>query len=819
MIARHPTLATLVALTLTSSVALGATLTGTISDSKSSPIKGIQVRLWAQSTKYKAWIISKSATTDASGKYKFTGIAKGSYKLDARMPAGSNSSYGDRWYDVTQPLSKGYIAENADVLAIKDTDNLTGYNLTLQATGKLSTTVADKGGLKAGVLIRCEQKTEYRIHHNDVSRASFKSGKVTVIKHVGMGYLSGLVPNDYRLLLHGPNGNYETKVLVGPYKVSAAKPAKVSKITMSPMGKDPNEPNNGASDKGSAINNDIFHLTQPKPYVSSGALIGPRSSGDVDWYCFDAFATDRYIVTADTPLTVGGKVREHPWVDPVVGLFSVPKKGATPVKIKVDDDGGPGLRDSKLDTGVLGKKGRYCLAVTTYGDTAFTGKTQNSAGRYRLTVKMGNRPPKFTVLHNGTTYNGKIPLVTPSVLTVKEGSKLFFSLDFSDIDKDTLTSTMSLVDANNKPVTGGAFKTDTGITIPATGATFANGKGKATFAWETGENAAKGAPYGLVFDIKDSEYTMRAKFTVKVESVNNSPSVPKLKAPAFKSTVATTTPVLSVYNSSDVDGDTLTYDFEVYYKTPGGASPNEAKKGVVQGTTATSLPTTKPMPENTWIFWRARANDGQAKSNYSAWTPYFAFLVNTLNEPPTTPVLIKPSDGETVLTRQPTLSAKNPTDSEKDPITLRFQVASDKGFTTGLKESPDVAMNTAGNVTMWTLTTPLAWGSTYYARVYAKDKLGAKSGFSYVHKFIVRTDPTKQPDGGLPDTGGPTPDQGTSTYDKGTTPTADKGTTEPPPEDENGCACDAGAGSGGGPLGLLVLLIGALVLVRRRSRR
>ena len=816
MIARLGTIATLVALTLTSSAALGATLTGTISDGKSSPIKGTQVRLWAASAKYKAWIVSKSTTTDASGKYKFTGIAKGNYKLDARMSSGSAANYSDRWYDVTQPLSKGYIAENADVLAIKDTDNLTGYNISLEVTGRLFTTVADKSGLKAGIQIRCEQKTEYRIHHNDVSRASFTSGKVTVTKHVGKGYMAGLLPSDYRLLLHGPDGNYETKVMVGPYKVTAAKKIDVSKITMAAMGKDPNEPNNGPSDKGSAINNDIFHLTQPKPYVSSGALIGPRSSGDVDWYCFDAFATDRYIVTADTPLTVDGKVREHPWVDPVVGLFSIPKKGSTPVKIKTDDDGGPGLRDAKLDTGVLGAKGRYCLAVTTYGDTAFTGKTQNSAGRYRLTVKMGNRPPNFSVLHNGTTYDGKIPLVTPSVLTVKEGSKLFFSLDFSDIDKDTLTATMSLVDANNKPVAGGAFKTDTGITIPSTGTTFTNGKGKATFAWETGENAATGAPYGLTFDIKDAEYTMRAKFTIKVDSVNNSPSVPKLKEPAFKSTVSTTTPVLSIYNSSDVDGDALTYDFEVYYKAPGGMSPNEAKSGVVQGTTATTFPTTKPMPENTWIFWRARANDGKAKSNYSAWTPYFAFLVNTLNEPPTTPVLIKPSDGETVLTRQPTMSAKNPTDPEKDPITLRFQVASDKGFSTGLIESPDVAMNTAGNVTMWTLTTPLTWGGTYYGRVYAKDKLGAKSGFSYVHKFNVRTDPTTQPDGGVPDTGGPTPDQGASTHDKGTA-TADKGgTTEPPPEEENGCACDTG-NVGGNAAGLLVLF-GVLVLWRRRRR-
>ena len=813
MIARLGFLVTLIALTFTSSAALGATLAGTISDEKSSPIKGMQVRLWAPSTKVKAYVVAKTATTDVSGKYKFTGITKGNYKLDARMPAGTTGTYGDRWYDVTQPTSSGYIAENADVIAIKATDNLTGYNITMQVTGGLDTTVADKSGLKSGIQVRCEQKTEYRIHHNDFSMATFKKGSVTVTKHLGKGYFRGLLPSNYRLLFHGPDGKYETQIVAGPYKVASKKNGAATKVTMLAMAKDPYEPNDTPTDKGSAINNDIFHLTTPKPYVTSGALIGPRSGGDVDWYCFDAFATDRYIVTADTPLKVEGKVREDPWVDPVLGLFSIPKKTAKPVKVKTDDDGGPGLRDSKLDTGVLGTAGRYCMAVTTFGDTAWTGKTQMSAGRYRLTITMGNRPPKFSVGYQGTTYQGKQPLVTPSTIKVKEGAKLFFTLDFTDIDADTLTATMKMEDANSKAVTNGAFKTDTGITIPATGATFKNGKGKATFAWETTETAAKDGPYGLTFDIKDGEYTMRAKFTIKVDAVNNSPSVPKLKEPAYKATVSTTTPTLSIYNSSDVDGDTLTYDFEVYYKTPGGPAANEIKTGVIQGATATVFATTKPMPENTWIFWRARANDGQATANYSAWTSYFAFLVNTLNEPPSTPVLLKPSDGEVVLTRQPSLSAKNPTDPEKDPITLRFQVASDKGFTTGLIESPDVAMNITGNTTMWTLTTPLSWGATYYARAYAKDKFGAKSGHSYVHQFKVRTDPTTKPDQGTtPDAdAGVAPDQQGPTADKG--PATSDSAVDPGDED-TGCGCEVGGDNNAGLLWLL--LLGLALLWRRR---
>ena len=805
----------LVASILAATPAGAATLSGTISDVKASPIKGIEVRLWGLSTKTKVYDVVKKASTDASGKYKFTGIAAGDFKLDARMPAMMLANYGDRWYDQAQPVSKGYISSDADVITVKATDTLTGYNITLEATGGLDATVASKSGLAAGIQVRCEQKTEHRIHHSDFSMPTFTYNKATVTVHLGKSYFRGLLPSDYRLLFHGPDGKYETQVAAGPYKVASTKTAKATKVTLVAMALDPYEPNNSPSDKGSAINKDLFHLTTPQPFVTSGALIGPRNSGDVDWYCYDALATDRYIITADMPLKVEGKVREHPWVDPVVGLFAVPAKSGVPAKVKTDDDGGPGLRDAKLDSGVLGTKGRYCVAVTTFGDTAWLGKTQNSAGRYRLTITMGNRQPLLTVTHLGATYQGKTAPVIPTVLNVKEGAKLKFDLDFSDIDGDTLTASMKLVDSASKAVTGGAFKTDTGVPIPAAGGTFKNGKGRASFTWEAGETAASTSPFGLTFDIKDAEYTMRTSFTIKVDAVNHPPTTPKLKEPSHKSTVSTATPNLAIYNSTDVDGDTLSYDLEIYYKQAGGAKPDESKTAVAQGTNFTFYKVINKMPENTWIFWRARANDGNPSANYSPWTQYFAFLVNTTNEAPSTPNLIKPANNETVLNQQPTLSASNPADPEKDPITLRFQVAKDANFAIGLLESPDVAMNTAGKTTMWTVSSLLDWGGTYYARVYAKDKLGAQSGYSYVHKFMVKTNTTKPDTGPTPDMG--VPDQGGVKADRGPD-TGGGGGTSDGTEDEGGCACDLAGERGTGVVWLLVLGL-ALALVWRRRRR
>ena len=781
--------------------AMAATLSGTISNEKASPIKGIEVRLWNFSKKFKAWVVLNKTKSDVSGKYKFTGIKADTYKLDARLAAGVTGWYGDRWYDVAQPTSKGYISDNADQIPIKATDNLTGYNITLQEVGGLNTQVAQKSGLMAGIQVRCEQKTEFRIHHNDFSKKA---------PHLGKVYFLGLPPSDYRLMFHGPDGKYETLVVPGPYKVVSKKIVTAKKATLLAMATDPYEPNNSPADKGSELNSDIFHLSTPKPFTSNGALIGPRSSGDVDWYCFAALAADRYIVTADMPLKVEGKIREDPWVDPVVALYSVTPKTNTTTLLKTDDDGGAGKRDAKLDTGVLGADGRYCLAVTTFGDTTWTGKNQMSAGRYRLTIKMGNRRPVLTVKHQGATFKGSAPTVTPQSLTVKEGQKLKFELDFSDVDRDTLTATMSHKDAKANVLTSGAFKTDTGTPIPKGGGSFSNGKGAAVFTWETSETAAKNSPYTLSFDVKDAEFTSRVTFTIKVEAVNHPPSVPKLKAPPYKSTVSTATPTVEVYNSTDVDGDTLTYDFEVYYKAPGG-TPAESKSSVVEGTTFSAFTLAKKAPENTWVFWRARANDGNATANYSPWTSYFLFLVNSNNEPPTTPTLLKPQDNEVVLTQQPTLSAQNPTDPENDAITLRFQVASDKGFTIGVIDSPDVAMNITGTSTMWTLTTPLAWDGTYFARVYAKDSHGAQSGYSYVNTFKVRPNPSgpdKGPppaDAGMPDAAPPVQDKGPGAPDTGT------GGGE-----EEGCACTV---SNRGATGGVVWLLGLAALLWWRRRR
>jgi len=152
--------------------------------------------------------------------------------------------------------------------------------------------------------------------------------------------------------------------------------------------------------------------------------------------------------------------------------------------------------------------------------------------------------------------------------------------------------------------------------------------------------------------------------------------------------------------------------------------------------------TPAPLPENEQVSWRVRAVHGSA---HSAWSVFRHLLIDVTNEPPPAPVLVKPLDGDEVMTRQPGFSASVDPDPEGDAVSLVFQLASDDAFAQIVETGAPVPVTLANLTTPWTPATVLAWGGTYYARVYAVDALGAQSGFSNVVSFSVRPDALPAP--------------------------------------------------------------------------
>ena len=381
---------------LGTSTVRGATISGKVVKTSKAGIGGVTVTLWGKTSK--GYTPSKNVTTASSGAYSFTSVAAGSYKVSARIANSLTNYYADRWYDAVQPSSMGYVELNADVLSVGTSTTLTGRDITLVTGGRIATGLKIAGKKFNGIYVRAHTSTDYRIHHNHITKTTWSGATSSA----GRAVLNNLpAPYDYNLYYFDINAKYETlahPATVVPATVSAGGTVTLADATMKAMVADPYETNNAHSDGKALFSNSIFKKSPPGKYITSGALIGPRNA-DIDWYCWDTSVGDRYKISVDTPFNlykVGGKPIEDPWVDPILALYTITGGGTVATRLKTDDDGGPGLRDALMDTGILSTGGRYCAVVSMYGDTTWKGKNQKVAGRYRLTIAMGNRRPALT---------------------------------------------------------------------------------------------------------------------------------------------------------------------------------------------------------------------------------------------------------------------------------------------------------------------------------------------------------------------------------------------------------------------------------------
>ncbi len=106
-----------------------------------------------------------------------------------------------------------------------------------------------------------------------------------------------------------------------------------------------------------------------------------------------------------------------------------------------------------------------------------------------------------------------------------------------------------------------------------------------------------------------------------VNTANDAPTVPAPNNPGNNSWVGTLTPTLSVYPSSDIDFDTLSYEFEVY-----DAWGSNKRVGRLVASGASDHPYWQ-ITENLrsgWFFWRVRAIDEHGLA--SDWSDYVLFL-------------------------------------------------------------------------------------------------------------------------------------------------------------------------------------------------
>lgn len=200
--------------------------------------------------------------------------------------------------------------------------------------------------------------------------------------------------------------------------------------------------------------------------------------------------------------------------------------------------------------------------------------------------------------------------------------------------------------------------------------------------------------------------------------VFDGPSAPAIAWPGAGEDIADTSPSLVVTNAVDPQSDALTYEFELY----DDASLNSlvaSDGGITEDPNTTAWMVPAELDENARYWWRARANDGAVDS---AWSEVSEFRVNTVNEPPTTPVAVYPVD-EAVSDRTPQLEWVDSTDPYDEVIMYDVEVW-DAGQTTRITSIDDIPGGEVNGT--WTVDVDLPDGA-YTWRVYAIDPQGLAS--------------------------------------------------------------------------------------------
>ena len=304
----------------------------------------------------------------------------------------------------------------------------------------------------------------------------------------------------------------------------------------------------------------------------------------------------------------------------------------------------------------------------------------------------------------------------------------------SGIEVDTLTPTLSLTNAQDRDgdaITYG-FEVFTDATLAqlheSVGGIAPDASG--TTAWTMTVPLTNHATYywrAIATDEHGARTATPARWFTAFTG-NAAPTEPVASSPIDGVDVTSAgQATLVVQNATDADNDALTYLFEIDTVNTFDSSNRRVSDSIPAGNGTTSW-TVDQLVENQRYYWRAKASDGRAESEWASGE----FLMDAQNEAPSVPVVANPGDRAWVATLHPTLEAHPATDPENDPLRYRFEVYRD------LSMQNLVASGSADTV-FWQVASALADKTTHYWRVRAEDNAGAVSAWSPLTTLFVST--------------------------------------------------------------------------------
>ncbi len=197
--------------------------------------------------------------------------------------------------------------------------------------------------------------------------------------------------------------------------------------------------------------------------------------------------------------------------------------------------------------------------------------------------------------------------------------------------------------------------------------------------------------------------------------LNSVPTDPTGLDPHDLAGVTSAHPALSHINSSDAEGDVLTYGYQVFSDSFLTALVVETD-GQPQTVGNSEWAVSSALDDDSIYYWRTRAFDG---FEYGPWSDSASFWVNANNQPPTAFQLVTPADSTVMADLLPTFTWTPSVDPDRfDTARFTLLIADNDNFAaadtiTGLSD------------TTYTLVDSLLQlGGVYYWRVDAYDQFG-----------------------------------------------------------------------------------------------
>ena len=304
-----------------------------------------------------------------------------------------------------------------------------------------------------------------------------------------------------------------------------------------------------------------------------------------------------------------------------------------------------------------------------------------------------------------------------------------------------VTSLQPTLTINNSPAAGGGSVTysfevyaDAAMTqLVSSADNVAESVTTTTTAWSVPVSLNDNTAYSWrVRAFDGTVYSLWTNGRFFVNTVNDAPGAFTLSSPLDGAEVDLLNPSLVVTNALDVDGDTLTYRFEVSesidLSTP--ITTMDAIPAGAGGTTSWQVDV--PLAENGYYYWRATAIDEHGLETQG---PVGGIFINTYNDAPTIPTVAAPANDEIVATDAVDLTVVNALDPDGDSVVYYYELDTVIGFDSLGKQVSGPVTEGVGN-TQWHVT-GLSEDSQYYWRVKSSDGI-AESDWVQA-SFVVNT--------------------------------------------------------------------------------